>query len=86
MTENHHCQDLLNSLSDYIDGDIDPKLCSEIEKHLSECENCRIVVNTTKKTIELYQNDSLTPAISEDIRSRLFLKLDLQDFLEAKNK
>ncbi|MBK8619062.1 MAG: zf-HC2 domain-containing protein [Anaerolineales bacterium] len=55
MTESTHsnCASLLGSLSDYIDGELGAELCRQIEKHIAECEDCRIVVDTTRKTIDL---------------------------------
>ncbi len=50
----HNCKNLLASISEFVDGDLPADLCAELEKHLAECENCRIVVNTMRKTIELY--------------------------------
>lgn len=88
MTDHKHdnCQSLLGSLSEYIDGELPPDLCSEIEKHLAGCENCRVVLNTTKRTIDLVQ----VPADGEeqlpsDIRERLFKRLDLDNFLIPKS-
>lgn len=49
------CEDLLKALSDYIDGEIDPSICEEFEKHLKNCEPCKIVVDTVRKTILLYK-------------------------------
>ena len=49
-----HCKQLLGNLSEYIDGDLQAELCAEIEAHLKDCDNCRVVINTLKKTVELY--------------------------------
>ncbi len=48
-----NCEKFLSELSDYVDGEIDPELCSEIEAHIGKCENCRIMVDTLKKTVKL---------------------------------
>ncbi len=55
------CQELKAQLSDYIDGDLDERLCKELERHLATCENCRIVVDTLRKTILLYRDYGATP-------------------------
>jgi len=47
------CSDFVGGLNEYIDGELEPELCEEIEKHLGECENCRIMVNTLKQTVSL---------------------------------
>ncbi len=81
MNEHANCQELLASLSDYVDGSLSKELCDELERHLSECENCRVVVNTTRKTIELYQSMDDPNPLPEDVRERLFRRLDLHDFM-----
>lgn len=53
------CEDLLRALSDYIDGEIDPSICEEFEEHLKDCEPCKIVVDTVRKTILLYKGSEV---------------------------
>jgi anti-sigma factor (TIGR02949 family) len=86
MTDHYHknCQALLGSLSEYIDGELPPGLCEEIEKHLEGCENCRVVLNTTRRTIDLVRVEPVEEPIPDDVRERLFLRLNLDDFLEQK--
>lgn len=78
--EHNNCHDLLSSLSEYVDGELSPDLCAELEKHLCECERCRIVVDTMKKTVELYQEMPSDSQLPDEVRSRLFARLDLEDF------
>ena len=73
------CHDLLKTLSDYVDGELDPSLCQEIEKHMAECERCHIVIDTLRKTVELYRTMP-TPPLPEGVRERLFLRLNLEDY------
>lgn len=82
-THDHgECRDLLGHLSDYVDGDLEDALCVEIETHMAECENCRVVVDTLRKTVSLYQ--SLPPEpIPDDVETRLFKRLDLADFIRT---
>ncbi len=77
------CRKLLGSLSEYIDGELRPELCRELEKHLAECENCRIVLNTTRRTIDLVRlPPGPQPAMPEAVRERLFKRLHLDDYLK----
>ena len=82
MSEHTHCQDLLASISDYIDGELSPELCAVLEQHLHGCENCQVVVNTTRKTIELYRQENVPAELPGEVRQRLFLRLNLDDFKE----
>ena len=86
MTDHAHmnCEGLLGSLSEYIDGELTPEFCQDIEKHLSECENCRVVLNTTQRTIDLVQAPAEKPDLPEDVRERLFKRLNLDDYLTPK--
>jgi len=81
MNRHENCHQLLNSLSDYVDGDLPQDLCDEIELHMKDCDNCRIVVDTLSKTISLYQISSEPAIVPEDVRQRLFHRLDLEEFL-----
>jgi predicted anti-sigma-YlaC factor YlaD len=74
------CREILAPLSEYISGEAAESLCAEIEAHLSECENCRIVVDTVKKTILLYQSTAAAE-LPTDVRRRLYQILDLDDYL-----
>ena len=85
MNEKYHarCEEFPGALSEYIDGELDPVFCQELESHMSHCANCRIVVDTMKKTILLYQQeDASNVKIPGEIRARLFKKLILDDYLD----
>ncbi|HNN14609.1 MAG TPA: anti-sigma factor [Anaerolineales bacterium] len=87
MTDPMHknCQALLGTLSEYIDGELPADLCQDIEKHLEGCENCRVVLNTTRRTIDLVQIPATEEAtVPADVRERLFLRLNLDDYLNSK--
>lgn len=76
------CKQLLSSLGEYVDGTLSSDLCSTLERHLKDCHRCRVVVNTLKKTVELYHETSENAEMPEAVRQRLFLKLDLEDYLK----
>ena len=64
------CEDLLKMLNDYVDGDIDPSICEEFQRHLEGCDPCKVVVDTVRKTITLYR-DAEVYEIPLDFRNRL---------------
>ena len=80
--QNPQCKQLLGSLSEYIDSELQAELCAEIEEHIKGCDNCRIVVNTLRKTVELYEQTTGPVELPDAVRERLFLKLELKDFLK----
>ena len=64
------CKDFLNELNEYLDGNIDVQLKTELEEHLQWCHNCFVVCNTTRKTIEIYRDNDVYP-LPDPIRDRL---------------
>jgi len=82
MIHGEHCQYLLGSLSEYVDGELTGELCAELERHLAGCENCRIVVDTLRKTVYLVRAANEQIDLPEDVRSRLYHCLDLDDYLK----
>lgn len=85
MDPNHEhgqCRDLLKDLSDYVDGELDETLCLVIEHHMTECDNCRVVVDTLRKTVLLYRELPPEP-IPADVEARLFKRLELSEYLSA---
>ena len=80
MEHNHggkDCQEILGQLSDYIDGELEAKLCAELDAHLAECENCQIMFDTLRKTITLYHSQALA-ALPPDVEERLLHVLELE--------
>ncbi|RMF33104.1 MAG: zf-HC2 domain-containing protein [Chloroflexi bacterium] len=74
------CRDLLGNLIDYLDGEAEASLCAEIERHLAACPDCRVIVDTTRKTITLYRAYA-PPVIPDDVRRRLYRVLNIEDFI-----
>lgn len=64
------CKDFLKELTDYLDGTIQVEVRTELEEHLHWCHDCFVVMNTTKKTIEIYRDNRLYE-LPENLRSKL---------------
>jgi len=65
-----NCKGLIAELTEYLDGELGAGIRVELEQHLAKCENCRIVVNTTRTTIEIFCNAEPAP-LPEAVRGRL---------------
>ncbi len=84
MNHEHNlsCQDLLGNLSNFIDGELTDDLCQELQRHMSGCENCRVVFDTMTRTIYLYHAGAQQTGLPEGVRGRLFETLHLDDLLK----
>ncbi len=77
------CKDFLSELSDYLDETIDAELRSKLERHITECPNCWVIADTTRKTIKIYKGMEPYP-IPADVESRLMKALEKK--MTAKQK
>jgi len=64
------CTEFLRELTDYLDGTMSERMKAELDEHLHWCHDCHVVMNTTKKTIEIYRDNQLYE-LPESLRSRL---------------
>jgi anti-sigma factor RsiW len=64
------CKQFLQELNDYLDETVDVELRHKIEVHITECPNCFVILDTTKKTIQVYKG--MQPqALPGDVEERL---------------
>jgi anti-sigma factor RsiW len=69
------CKDFLKDLSDYLDESLDAELRAKVEQHVSECPNCWVIADTTRRTIKIYKGMDPHP-IPADVESRLMAALE----------
>jgi hypothetical protein len=71
------CKEFLSELNDFLDENekIDADLRRKLESHITECPNCWVVCDTTKKTIQVYKG--MQPqTISEEVHARLLKAIE----------
>ena len=69
------CKQFYEELSDYLDDKIDAALRAKLEQHLSDCPNCWVICDTTKKTIRVYKG--MDPcSIPPEVHARLMVALE----------
>ncbi len=65
-----NCKSVIREISDYIDGELDLAVKQEIERHLAHCEECKMVVDQTRMTVEIFC-DSKPVELPGEVKSRL---------------
>jgi anti-sigma factor RsiW len=65
-----NCEQLLQALNSYVDGDVDPAICEEFESHLAGCDPCQVVVDNIRQTIALYRDGEPYP-LPPEFQARL---------------
>ncbi len=69
-----NCKKVILELTNYLDGVMDSTIRIDLEQHLSRCKDCRLVIDTTRKTIQIFCNSEPVP-LPEDVRTRLHTAL-----------
>jgi anti-sigma factor RsiW len=67
----------VKEISNYLDGELDADLRKALEEHLVFCHHCQVVVDSTRKTIELYCDGRLFQ-LPARVRDRLHAALRRQ--------
>lgn len=68
------CHKLIAQLADFVDGDLDPKLCRQLKAHLKGCRNCRIMLDRLTMTVKLCKQGEckdLPPELQEQLSNCL---------------
>lgn len=68
------CQEIFAQLSDYLDLELPPEACAEIEKHLGGCAPCIHFVESLRKTVQLcrqYRPAELPAKLGAQAREQL---------------
>ncbi len=94
------CNLILDWLDDYLEGQLDPQNSAKFEKHLAECESCRMLVADLNEIREVMGEMPLMPLPSdfneslhekliiaaEEVKAGFNLKDKLQESKQKKNR
>ena len=75
------CLALLERLSPYLDGDLDPAGCREVEAHMENCAPCVAFLESLRRTVALLEKDP-RPTLPEDVKAAIvasFVSRSLSD-------
>lgn len=76
MTPLLTCKEFLSELSDYLDETTDAEIRAKLERHITECPNCWVICDTTKKTIEVYKGSLKSCTIPDEVHKRLLAAVE----------
>lgn len=79
------CKDFLNELNDYLDDSTRPEVRQELQHHVNECPNCWVVLDTTKRTIQVFKGDE-PQELSTEMHDRLMNAVQRRMSVTAQTK
>ena len=68
------CKKLILELSNYLDNEVDATLRREFEEHVGCCPDCKVVIDTTKQTIQIFRGCEpvpLPPSLHERLQQAI---------------
>ena len=71
------CDDVLNHICEELDTKLTSAKCRELKRHLEQCPNCTVYLDSLRKTIMLYSS-APNPRLPQKARKKLFATLKLK--------
>lgn len=69
------CKEMFESLSEFVDGDLDESVCEEIRLHMQDCAPCEKFLEGFRRSIEISKVAGKTvespPSLPEEAKSAL---------------
>jgi hypothetical protein len=72
------CAEFLAEFGDYLEKKAEPGLRARLEEHLHECKTCCVIVDSTRKTIQIVTDsdcfnfpDALSESIVAEVMGRV---------------
>ena len=47
------CKDTIRLICEFLDGRLGPSVARDVQRHLDNCKNCRIVLDAARRTLEI---------------------------------
>jgi hypothetical protein len=69
------CREVFSQLSEYLNLELPPDVCRDIEAHISACSPCIEFVESLRRTVELcrhYQPGELPEPLARSVRDKLW--------------
>ena len=83
MTSLDH-KKMVEQICDFMGEDIDSPACQEVADHLKLCQTCKVYFDTVKKTVTLCRDMDNDTTVPEEVTSRLYKVLNLEDIKKSK--
>ncbi len=79
MIENHHHREnIIKQVQEQLGKDIDQTILEDVAKHMEECPDCKIYVDSVQETVKIYKVTESEQTIPNEVSDRLFKVLNLK--------
>lgn len=78
----YNCDEVVAALAGYVDEELTDDFRRELERHLGQCQRCRVVYDSTRKTLKILTDSEsfeLSARASERVVARIMARLRSPD-------
>lgn len=79
MTKHDHGKEMLKKIQEQLGRDVDAAVIKDVARHMEECPDCRIYVDSVQQTVKIYRVTETEQTIPDDVSERLFKVLKLSE-------
>ena len=72
------CDEFMAELGNYVEGDVAIKVRQQLEQHLSHCQTCQVVYDSTLKTVKIVTESGsfdLPEVSAKPIRNKIMARI-----------
>jgi hypothetical protein len=72
------CSDFLAELGSFLDESVASEIRAQLENHLSHCETCQVIVDSTRKTVRIVTDSGsfdLPEAVVKPLTAQIMAKI-----------
>ena len=72
------CDEFFAEFADYLENQVSPEIRKELEVHLSECRACRVLYDSSRKTVRIVTESNsfeLPRSVSDPLIDRVMSRL-----------
>ncbi len=71
----HLHEKTFHEICNYLGGDLDSPFCKEVRDHLEACPECKVYLDSIKKTVYLLRDNEKTAKVTKKCRDNLVDKV-----------
>lgn len=75
--KHNHDKNRIKKMCDMLGEDFDSPVCKEMMDQIKACPNCKVYIDTIKKTVLLCKENDCEEELPGDVNNRLMKLLDL---------
>ena len=64
------CREIFARLSEYLDGELESDICSQLEEHMDDCPPCQAFLETLRRTVAVTR-DLPAQTLPDDMKDEL---------------